>query len=69
MPEIDAAFGQIIGRHLDGDAIAGQDADTRLLHSSGRVGQDFRAILELHAEACIRQNIEDDAFEFDQVFL
>src|SRR5262249_21371624 len=37
--EVDAPLGQVVGRHLDGDAVAGQDADAVLLHLARGVGE------------------------------
>src|SRR5665213_1678901 len=67
--ERDAALGQIIGRHLDGHAIAGEHADAVLLHAAGGVGQSLVPVVELHAEPRVGKEFNDDTVKFDQVFL
>ena len=39
----DAALGQIVRRHLDGDLVAGEDADVVFAHLSRRYAQSQRA--------------------------
>jgi hypothetical protein len=68
MPEVDAAFGKIVGRHFDRNPIAGENADAVLFHSAGRIGQGFMAVVEPYAEACVGKKFEDGSFEFDQFF-
>src|SRR5262245_39791698 len=64
-----AALFEIVRRHLDGDPISRQRLDPVLLHATGRVGDDFVSIVELHPEAGIRQNFSHQTFELDQFFL
>jgi hypothetical protein len=50
MPKRDAPFGEIIGRHLDGDAVTRQDAYAVLFHASSAVRKCFVAVIEPHPE-------------------
>lgn len=68
MPERDARLAQIVGRHLDVDAVAHADADEVLAHLSGDVGQDFVAVGECDAEHGARQDLRDRARYFDWFF-
>ena len=68
-PVVDPALGQIVGRHFDHDAIAGQDTDAVLAHLSGGVGNDFMVVVELHAKRRVGQKLGNGAFEFQQFFL
>src|SRR4029079_8026505 len=67
--EIDAPFGEIVGRHLDGDFIAGEDADAVLLHASGRVGYNLMSVVELDAAACIGEHLHHHALKLEHLFL
>src|SRR6185312_6999019 len=67
--EIDAAFGQVVGRHLHRDAVAGEDADAILLHLPGAVGERLMAVVEPHAEARVGKQFDHRAVELDQIFL
>src|SRR5580693_6856110 len=66
--EIDAALGQVIGRHFHGNSIAGEDTDTVFLHPTGGIGQSFVPIVELYSEAGVGEQFLYGAFELDQVF-
>ena len=64
----DAALGQVVRRHLDGDLVAGEDADVVLAHLSGDVrGHDVTG-LQLHAESSVRQSLDDFAFHLNRIF-
>src|SRR5215469_8836291 len=67
--EINAALGEIVGRHLDRDAVAGKDADAVLLHPAGGIGQSFVAVVEPYTKPRIGQELKHRALEFDQFFL
>ena len=60
----DAALGQIVGRHLDLDLIAGQDADVVLAHTARDVRGHDMTVLELHAEHGVRQGVEHRTVHF-----
>jgi hypothetical protein len=45
--EGDAALTQIVGRHLDGNAIPGKDPDTVLAHLPGGMRQDLVIVVEM----------------------
>src|ERR1700688_4602380 len=54
-PVGDAPFGQVIGRHLHQNLVAGKHADAVLAHAAGRVGDDLVLVLELDAEGGVRK--------------
>src|SRR5262245_20417210 len=66
---VDTALGQVIGRHFDHHAVAGQDPDAILAHLSGSMGDDFMIVVELYAKRGIGQELGDRALEFKQFFL
>src|SRR5262245_15768127 len=66
--EDQAAFLKIVGRHLDGDAVAGQRLDAVLLHLAGGVGDDFVPCIQLHAVARVGKDFGDQSLELDQLF-
>jgi hypothetical protein len=61
--EVDAALLEVVGRHLDSHAVAGQRLDAVLLHPAGRIGHHHVAGVELHAIAGVGQDLGDEAFE------
>src|SRR5436190_1910269 len=67
--EVDAALVEVVGRHLHGDFVAGQDADAVFLHAPRGVGDHHVPVVELYAAARIGQHLVDDAFEFQHLFL
>ena len=62
------AFFQIVRRNLDRDPIAGKGLDAVFLHSAGRIGGQFVAIVQTHAEACVGQYFENQTFELQELF-
>src|SRR5215510_10769114 len=64
-----AALLQVVGRHLDGDAVAGERLDAVLLHAAGGIGDDLVAIVEQDPIARVRKDFRHHAFELDQLFL
>src|SRR5258708_12042529 len=66
--EDQAAFLQVIGRHLDRHPIARQRLDPVLLHLAGGVGDDLVSCVELHAVTCIGEDFGHQSFELDQLF-
>src|SRR6267143_5231594 len=64
----DASLGQVVGGHLHGDRIAGQDADVVFAHLAGDVRGHDVAILQFHPESRIGQGLDDLAFHLDRVF-
>src|SRR5712691_3097178 len=67
--EDEPALLEIVGRHLDRHAVAGERLDPVLLHLARRVGDDGLPGVELHAKARVGQNLGDQTFELDQFFL
>src|SRR5664280_3818792 len=66
--EDEAAFFQVIWRHLDRHPIARQRLDPVLFHLAGGVGDDLVSGIELHAITCIGEDFGDQSFELDQLF-
>src|SRR5690606_3784571 len=64
----DAAFREVIGRQLDGDGIALQDADVVFSHLARDVRRHDVAVFELHTEGRVRQRLHHRAFHLDRVF-
>ena len=64
----DAALGEIVGRHLDGHLVAGENADVVLTHLSGNMGGHDVTSLQLHAESSVRQSLDDFAFHLNRIF-
>src|ERR1700741_3331763 len=59
---------QIVGRHLDGDAIPRERLDAVLLHLACGVGNDLVPGIQLHAVARVGEDFGDQSFELDQLF-
>src|SRR6516225_2586791 len=59
---------EVVGGHLDRDAVAGQGLDAVLFHLAGGVGHDLVTCIELHAVARIGKDFGDQSFELDQLF-
>src|SRR5688572_26852527 len=68
-PKRNAAFGQIVGRHLHRHLVARQDADVVHPHLPGDEGMDDVPVLQLHPEGRVRQVLHHFALHFDDVFL
>src|SRR5688572_26636495 len=65
----DAATIQIVGRHLDGDRIPGQDADVVHADLAGDVRQDLVSVGQHHLEARVGQAFPHLRLEPDVFFL
>ena len=63
----DPAVGQIIGRHLNGYLVTGQDFDEIHPKLTGNVCQNVVAVANVQLEQCIRHRICNDALNFDYV--
>jgi hypothetical protein len=59
----DPALGQIVGRKLDANAIAGDDADKMLAHPARDMGHDNVSTFDLYAKSRVRQRLRDDALD------
>ena len=66
--EYDSTLGQVIGCELNGNLIAGQDADVMLAHLSRDVRGNDVSVLELNPEKGIGQGFQDRAFHFNVIF-
>lgn len=65
----DAPAGEVVGRHLHGDAVALQDADAEPAQLPRDGGEYFGAVVERDAERGAREHLGDRSLELDQVFL
>ena len=65
----DPAAGQVVGRQLDPDAVAGQDPDEVHPELAADVGQDAVAVLKLDGEHRVRERLDDRPFHFDRISL
>src|SRR5215213_5415709 len=64
----DAPAGQVVGRHLDADAVAGQDAYKILPHLAGDAGQyHVVAVVQAHLEESVRQFVNHNTFGGNQI--
>src|SRR5262245_52976006 len=64
----DAPLGEIIGRHLDQNLVANENADAVLPHLSGRMSDDLMSVFELHPEGGVWQQFRDCAGKFEKLF-
>src|SRR5690606_25404359 len=62
VPVDDTPLGQVVRRHLDVDAVAGEDADEELPHLAGEEAEDGVTVVELDAELGVGEGLGDDAF-------
>ena len=63
----DAAAGQVIGRHLNRDFVAGQDLDIVHPELAGNVSQDGMAAADINLEHGIGQRFNYGALKFDHI--
>ena len=63
----DPASGEVVGRHLNGHLVAGQDADEVHPQLAGNMCQDDVSISDIHMERGIGQGLGDDALQFDHI--
>ena len=68
MAEGDAAVIDVVGRKLQRDLIAGEDADVMLSHFAAGVRDQLMSVVQRHAETRIRQDFIDYTTHFDQFF-
>src|SRR3954463_852616 len=69
MPVDDPGPIQVVGRDLDPDAIAREDADPEAPHLARHVTEDLVAVVELHPEHRVRERLDDLPLELDLLFL
>ena len=60
-------MGQIIGRHLYGYLVTGQDLDEVHAELAGNVCQNGVTVANVNSKHCIRQGVSYDALNFDYV--
>ena len=65
--EDDPAFIKVVGSHLDMDAIAHHRPDAEFPHLAGGVGDDLVIVFQHDAEAPVRKDFRDLAFEGHQI--
>ena len=64
----DTTFGQVVGRELDPDLVAGHDADKVLAHFSRHVSQNLMAPLDFNAKSGVGQRLRHNAFDLQRFF-
>ena len=67
--EGDPAAGEVIGRELDLDAVAGGDANVVLPHLARDRGEHGVTFVQLHPEHRARERLDHLAFDLDLLFL
>src|SRR5690606_7111089 len=65
----DSALGQIIGRRLDQDLVAGPNPGAVLAHAASSMGDDFVLVFEFDAKHRIGQKFRDHARKLEDFFL
>ena len=63
----DAAAGDVIGRHLHRDLVAGKDPDKVHPELAGNVGKDNVAFADIHLEHGVGQGFDNRALEFNYI--
>ena len=66
--EGDAPFGKVVWRELNGDAVAGEDADVMFAHLARDVRGHDVTVVELNAEQGIGQGLDDRPLHLDVFF-
>ena len=66
--EGDAALGEIVRGHFEGDLVAGDDPDMVFLELAARVGDKVVTVFEGDAIATVRQHFGNAALHFDEFF-
>ena len=69
MAERDAALREVVGRKLERNAVARENADVMLAHLAVRVGNEFVSVVELDAIARVGQDFENLPRHLNEVFL
>jgi hypothetical protein len=64
----DPAAGEIVGRELDVDVVAGRDADAKATQPAGKAGEDRVAVLELDLERRTGKRFDDAADKAQRIF-
>src|SRR5438093_1948195 len=65
VPVRDSATGQVVGRELHLDAVAGEDPDVVHPHLPRDVGENLVAVVELQAEHRVGEGLGDLALQHD----
>ena len=65
VPEGNAAFRQVVGRHLHFHFVPGKDFDVVHAHLSRDVGRQHVAVVQFDAEHGVGQGLDDRAVAFD----
>src|ERR1700760_863700 len=64
----DATLGQVVGSHLYGHRVPGEDADVVLAHFARDVCGHDVTVLELHAECGVGQSLGDLTLHLNGIF-
>src|SRR6266568_7114563 len=68
VPVGDATAGEIVRRHRERHAVAGQDANAETAHLAGQGGEHVMAVLEQHAEHRVGQHVGDHAIHLNRIY-
>ena len=68
-PVGDPAAGEVVGRQLHRDPVAGEDPDVIHPHLARHVGEDPVPVFHLDPEHRVGQRLDDLALDLDRVFL
>ena len=63
----DSAAGDIIGRHLNGDFVSGENSDEIHAEFSRDVSKNDVSVADIHSECCVGQGFNDRALKFDYI--
>jgi len=69
LPEHNPSFRQVVRRHLHMNTITGNGSDAVAPHLAGSVGNDPQIIFEHHPEPSIGQDLVNDSFDGQKLFL
>src|SRR3984957_7300024 len=64
----DSPLGEVVPRQLQGDAVAGKDADAVAAQPAGQVREHDTVMFQLNAEQTARKFFQDNSGDFDIVF-
>jgi len=63
-----ASLGQVVGRHLERDAVACQDADAVATKSAGQMREHHALLIQLDAELPARKFLYYGSGDFNAIF-
>jgi len=63
-----ASLGKVVGRHLQRDAVARQDADAIAAEPAGQVREHHALLIQLHAELPAGEFLDYGSGDFNAIF-